>query len=78
MRAEDLRVHIVHRFEVADVFQKYSASHHLIQTGSSSLENSGDILQGALRLLARVTIDDLPGSRIKGKLSAYEKSICRP
>jgi hypothetical protein len=78
MRAKDLSVHVIHRFEVTHVFQKHSAPHDFVQVGSRGLKDRGNILKGTFGLLVCITLDDLPGNGIESKLSAHENESTAP
>jgi hypothetical protein len=65
MRAKDLSIHVIHRFEVTQVLQKHSAPHDLVQVRSSCFENSGNILKRSFGLLAGIALDDLPRGGIE-------------
>jgi len=70
--------HVIHRFEVTHVFQEHSAPHDFVQVRSRGFEDRGNILKGTFGLLARVTLNDLPGSGIEGKLPAHENESTTP
>jgi hypothetical protein len=72
MRAEDLPAHVVHRFEVTHIVQEHSAPDDLVQVRSSGFEDRCNLLKGTFGLLAGITLDDLPGIGIEGKLSAHK------